>query len=447
MQDFSTSYFNYNGKRYFLNVNLYSYETPNNINDDKKYYNFSLNNNNIISLEYSNEFNKLFISGELKYQDNYSIIDKFLDKTFVYIEVIFKEVIQKFDKDVTIEKLSDTSSFVHKFFVNSIKILDRQRHVITYQLKLLSVHWFQCMSTVNFTNYNKKRDSIFNIIKSILMENELNIDTDSFNNTISNIHINYITQKNDNVITSINYLLDKLYYYKEKDNNLKFLVYNCFTNKYQIVTIDNQTTYLGATNIILSMFRSNVEYSSQTEPNEFNTVTKFPKVLVYQNLKSKQFFDFNYNFNKFKDESIDVKEILSYQNTRFNNQNYKEKFTFFNNNKKYLESGSYWNNNFNIYINSVKMLLEDSALIVNTTGNILVKPGFLLNITIDRDTKEIENDDLSKLDDMKNKYKLFEGLWIVAKVHDIIVPSILDSNIKRYRQNLVLIRNYSLSID
>lgn len=447
MQDFSATYFNYDGKRYFLNINLYSYETPNDLNDDKKYYNFSLNNSNVISLEYSNEFNKLFINGELKYQDNYGVIDKFLDKQFIYIEVIFKEVIQKFDKDITIEKLSETSSFVHKFFVNSIKILDRQKHIITYQLNFLSVHWFQCMSTVNFTNYNKKQESIFNIIKTILMENELIVDTESFKNTVSNVRINYITQKNDNVITAVNYLLSKLYYYKEKDNNLKFLTYNSFTNKYQIVTIDNQDTYLGATNIILSMFRSNTEFSTQNEPNEFNTVTKFPKIHVYQNNKTKLFFDFNYDKNRFVDESIDTKEILAYQNSKFNHQNYKEKYTFFNNKIKYLESGTYWNNTFNIYINSVKMLLEDSSLVINTTGNILVKPGFLLNISLDRDSKDIATDDLNKLDDIKNKYKIFEGLWIVAKVHDIIIPSLIDSNLIRYRQNLVLIRNYSLSID
>lgn len=93
------------------------------------------------------------------------------------------------------------------------------------------------------------------------------------------------------------------------------------------------------------------------------------------------------------------------------------------------------------------MLLEDSSLVINTTGNILVKPGFLLNISLDRDSKDIATDDLNKLDDIKNKYKIFEGLWIVAKVHDIIIPSLIDSNLIRYRQNLVLIRNYSLSID
>jgi len=41
-----------------------------------------------------------------------------------------------------------------------------------------------------------------------------------------------MTKQNDTVLSSISYLLNKLYYYQAKDSSLKYLVYNETTDSF-----------------------------------------------------------------------------------------------------------------------------------------------------------------------------------------------------------------------
>lgn len=436
MQDFSDNFILYNGKKYFFNAQIYSHS------DSSEQLNHGLRNSNILQFEYVNEFNKLFLEGSLTYQDNYGILDKYLEKSLVYVQVLFIEMVQKFDGQITIEKQSETQRFIHKFIVNGIKIVKRENHIITYNLSLVSANWLKCAKTVNFSNYDKDPMPIFDIVKAMLNTNDLNIDKNTFESVLSPVKINYITNGNDNSITSINYLLGKLYYYSSKDTNLKFLVYNESDDMFYIVNTTDQKTYLGNSNIIVSFFKNKIETMLQQDATELNSVTKFPKTSTYSNVRAKIFFDFNYNQNKFINASIPSKSIIDFQNTRFESDTYEKKYDFYTNDLVLNESGSYWNNDFNIYMNTVKTMLEDSALVVNVTGEMLRKPGYFVNLNVDRDIKYVENDSLDKKEEIKNKYRSFEGAWIVSKVRNIIIPGTIQSNKHVFRQNLVLTRNY-----
>lgn len=438
MQDFSDNYFLYNGNKYLFNAAIYANS------NDKEELSFSLRNSNIIEFDYVNEFNKLCLEGSLTYQDNYGIIDKFIEKPIVYVNIIFAQMVQKFDGSITIEKQSDTNRFIHDFIVNGIKILKRENHIITYKLSLVSKNWLKCIQNINFSNYNREPEPIFDLVKSMLSLNDLAIDTNTFQTVSSPVRLHYITNGNDNTLTAIDYLLGKLYYYSLKDTCFKFIVYNESDNIYQILTVNDQNTYLGRSSIILSLFKTTVEQITQQEPNELNSVTKFPKVCTYRNDSAKELIDFDYSNNSFFDASIKSKSIIQFQNSRVDSDKYKDKFSFFDNDLKYRERGSYWNNDFNIYANSVKTMLEDSTLVINSVGEILRKPGYTVHVNVDRDSKYIEDDNLDKTEDIKNKYKTFEGMWIVSKVRHIVIPSTLQSQDKKYRQNLVLARNYVL---
>lgn len=438
MQDFSDNFFLYDGKKYIFNASIYTYP------ESKEELNFGLRNSNIVEFEYVNEFNKLFLEGSLVYQDNYGIIDKFLEKSIVYVNIVFAEMQQKFDGSITIEKQSDTHKFIHNFIVNGIKIIKRENHIITYKLSLVSVNWLKCINNISFSNYNTQPQPIFDIVKSMLSTNGLNIDKNTFETVKSPVKINYITNGNDNSITAVNYLLGKLYYYSLKDTCFKFIVYNETQDVYQILTINDQNTYLGNSKLILSLFKTTVEQITQEDANDLNSVTKFPKTSTYKNYFTKAFFDFDYNRNSFIDATIHTKNIIQFQNNRIESNIYKDKFNFFEDELKLKERGSYWNNDFNIYASAVKTMVEDSSIVVNTVGEVLRKPGYFVQINVDRDSKYIENDNLDKTKDIKNKYKTFEGAWIVAKVRNIIIPSMLQSQKKKYRQNLVLTRNYVL---
>jgi len=55
-------------------------------------------------------------------------------------------------------------------------------------------------------------------------------------------------------------------------------------------------------------------------------------------------------------------------------------------------------------------------LVLNITGEILRKPGSLLDITLDRSMKNATNEVKSELEKLKKKYKAYEGTWMTSKV-------------------------------
>ena len=79
-------------------------------------------------------------------------------------------------------------------------------------------------------------------------------------------------------------------------------------------------------------------------------------------------------------------------------------------------------------------MIENSSVVVNTAGSIIRKPGFMVQIHVDRDLKLIEDDTLEKVEDIKNRYKALEGTWIVAKVRNIIMPGTIDKPKKKYKK-------------
>jgi len=82
----------------------------------------------------------------------------------------------------------------------------------------------------------------------------------------------------------------------------------------------------------------------------------------------------------------------------------------------YRNEGTYWNNDNSLYQNTVKVLGESNTFVLNITGEILRKPGSLLEITLDRSMKNVTSENKKELDKIKKKYKAYEGIWFVSKV-------------------------------
>ena len=64
----------------------------------------------------------------------------------------------------------------------------------------------------------------------------------------------------------------------------------------------------------------------------------------------------------------------------------------------------------------MKALCENNAFVLNITGEILRKPGSLLEITLDRSMKNVTSENKKELEKIKKKYKSYEGIWFVSKV-------------------------------
>lgn len=226
MKDFSNQSFKYSGKKYIFQASLFTQ------NSGKREEELALDNAEISLFTYDNALNQMYISAELEYYDQYGVIDRLLEKPFVYCQVFFNELEQKFDGGVVVEKYHDTNKFGHIFLVQNIQILSREKSKIQYHFTLVSNNWFNCVSQLSYTNHDVGPQSVFDILKALIGQAQLNVDSKSFDSVQTPVKLRYITNGNDNLVTTSSFLLHKLYYYPQKDDALKFVVYNEYKDSF-----------------------------------------------------------------------------------------------------------------------------------------------------------------------------------------------------------------------
>lgn len=207
LQGLSENYFTYDRHKFFLSISLYTFDIP------KYKVEVQLNTSSIISFSYVNELNKLCLEGEIVYQDNNAMVDKVLERPLVWCDVLLSQMEQKFDEQVTIEKEDESARFRHTFFLDSVKIMKREGHVITYKLSLMSSNWMKCIKHLQFSNYGQRPQPAVDIIKAMLSMNGLTVDKESFERAGSQVKLNYITNGHDNTFTTVKWLLAKMFYY------------------------------------------------------------------------------------------------------------------------------------------------------------------------------------------------------------------------------------------
>lgn len=80
----------------------------------------------------------------------------------------------------------------------------------------MSQHWFNCSSRLLFSNYDKKKQDVVDILKALLVYSGLKPDPDTFDRVKTGVELNYIAGVNDTCMTAASYLLSKLYYYRKR---------------------------------------------------------------------------------------------------------------------------------------------------------------------------------------------------------------------------------------
>ena len=403
-----------------------------------------LENNGIIAFEYSNEMNKLYLTGSLTYSDNYGEVDKALNHQYLYCSVSIAELEHYKDADFSIDREKPGLKFEHVFFVAGVEILNRNNNIITYKFKLVSSNWLSLISTVSFTNYNKSPEKIFDIIKQILTKTTLKVDSKSFGEVTTDVKIKYISQENDNVMTCVDYLMNKLFYYETREKQMKFIYYNETRDQYALWDITKANLLKNSRTIMLSFFKSKTETYQNSNPVKMASVSKFPKTETFQTQFDYSLFAYDYSKNEFKDQTIKSKEIITLQKPRIQLGKQSDKFIQMEKihidkfgEVKYQNAGSYWNNNIKIYDNFVRSYLEDNSLVLNTDGQLLIQPCSAIVISIDRSTPTNSEDSAKDAKQMKNRYISLEGTWFAFKVRHIFSPVN-----QSYTQNLVLCRNF-----
>lgn len=438
MAQFDKSVFQYSGKKYKFIAYLtsdYEMENSNNLK-------YCLDNNAIELFEFSNGFNDLWLTGSIIYTDVYGKLDKLLNLQYSFCRIYFAQATTKTDNMIQISEFSEVNKIDHVFFITNVEILDRQKTEIKYKINLVSAHIFCCLSNILYSNYNDQNSiNIFDILKTCIIKAGLRVNSESFDNITTTRTLKYITNGNDNLTSIVKYLLNKLYQPHNDDDSVKFLFYNVLHDNFELFDLKNINQNNGMYEVILSMFKTNLESLSQVEESRLATKTTYSKIDTLKNLFNLVTWNYDYNDGQFNQGKVDSKTISKYMNATYNNSEYVDKILPVPETFEMFKHITEWNNDIGIYHETTDSLCNCNSLVVNTNVGINCKPGSFLNISIDRSIKEIVGDSYKNLEDIQTRYKAFEGFWVVHKIRHIISPASMS-----YRQNILAMRNYSIKM-
>lgn len=435
MKSYSNNTFKYDDKGYTLLVSLFT-----NTGDEKHDLNVSLDIADTIEVVYESRLNDLLVSGHIIYVDKYAVVDRAFNHHFCYLSIVFAQHKKKTDSTVETKEIDENNKFTHIFFVNDIKVLDRQSSVIKYQINFISLHWLKCFANLQYSNYGKSPESILEIIKNCITQQGLTVDDKTFNGMNVDVKVNYITQLNDNLFTTIDYLMHKLYYFPTRDTSVKFIVYDQFEDKYSMLDLCDKRTFKGIFSTLMSFFKSNNENLIQSEPTNIGSLSEtIHKVDVYKNTFEKDTFQYDFDQNTFSCNISPSDENINYFNNKIDAESYLPKYKklYILPSLQFKDYGSYWNNSHATYNRAIDMLEKNDAFILNITGEIRRQPGSVTVIALDRNAGNMHDQNRNELMKMKEKYKAYEGVWIASKVRNIISPALGS-----FRQQLVLFRNF-----
>lgn len=438
MADYASNAFQYNGQKYSIVVTFYNFI------DGQRKKSCALDILSMKKFEYVNELNNLLLTGSILYTDKHGTVDQFLEEPYPWCDVFLYEIEESFDNNISISKFSDTNRFQHTFLINNIEILNREKSIVDYRINLVSSKLLNCMTNIEYSNYGGSPVPIFEILKICIAQAKLSPDK-SFDNVKTNVSLPYITTGNDNLFSVFEYLMRRLYYLEQRDDSLKFLLYNDQRDTYQLVDLKDSNSCPGSFAMMVSFFKSSSEHVVQQDPVNFGVVTKLPRSELIPTFFQQDMSTFEYNSNQFGNSPFSEDENLVYFNNKFEvGISTKPRIQALPKAEglTYKHYGSAWSNQIDFYHDYAQDLFDSNSLVVNVVADINRKPGSIVTIGIDRTTIDLEHDDPQSMDDLKRKYQSFEGPWIASKVRNIVEPNGGSGGNGQFRQNVVLIRNF-----
>lgn len=430
MLDTSQSYITYAGKKYFFGASIYE----NNQDND-----FSLDNNAIESFTWENALNDLIIRGELVYSDSYGKMDKFIDKQYAFCQIYFAEIDRRYDNDIIIEEQSQTNVLKRVFLIDKFEIVDRNAETIKYKLGLIDSSIFNFQQLITFSNYDKDPEPILDILKACIQQADLKIDKDTFDRVKSDISLNYITAGKDTLISVVNYLMSRLFYYQKKDDSLKLIFFNEIMDVIQLFDVKDRTTGTQIDSVVLSLMKGKQETQIQSEPVQIGCIADMPKSKLLKSFFTNHIMSYDMAKNDFDDNTIQTDTIFQYYNKSMELEGNIGKYSSVKDNIfRHDVRDAYWNTDMAIYHNMVDNMFQNNAVVINVDGRLGRLPASYMTVSIDRDEQVIPpNENPELYQDQLTRYLGFEGMWIVSKVkHYVEVSS------QRFRQSVFMFRNF-----
>ena len=441
MSDLATSNtFHANGKKHELAVVLRYEPTI----QGKTLEELSLINENIELFEYTNKLNGLMMTGRIIYDDNMGHLGKVFSLQNIYCYFIYHVLDQEKDGEVGTESVVKDSEVSHTFLVDNMKIVSRNENTIRYEIRLISMTWFNFTRHVSYTTYPESK-SVTDIIRDIFSNAGLTAHKKTFDDLKSSISIQYISGGSETPLSAFSYLMKRSFYiYGEREKTLKFIVYDEQKDEYRIFDLCSDKNYLGNFSVVINPAKSALEGLLQASDVEMRSVVKGGNTDGMISMAPRRFFTYDIGPGASGEiTTIDVKsdEITQYIDNKSPDNTLPQRYDPIMNAPTYLRTGSEWSNNEDMYAEMVNTFMNVDALIVNIDGDPRHKPASVFTLDLRDKDNAIEGEEVSSLKDQKTRYMQLRGPWISTSVRHIIVPrdDVLGGKV---RSNVCLSRNF-----
>lgn len=371
--------------------------------DDKN--EFTLNRNQIEYFEYVNEINTPWLEGKIVYIDTNSMIDKFIGSRKAVCMVNLNKVDKKKDGDIETYTDNLDDFFCHKFMIENIEPGHKEANSIKYTIYIKSEFYQEFNSIISYSNHKQGPETVTDIYKKLLGIRLISVASDSGK---SSQKIYYITNGNSTLISSFDFLMNKLYYFQNHEDAIIFFVYDEIKREYRFVDLTKPDTYVKdiekcpVKDITVSLFNGDAEQMKSAENQvNFGALVQQPlseSIRSYYN-RAQSYFD------RSKNEYIEVKtqsqSIMNYFNGKpVTNElsGTQEKddgdIAQYNTVNETLD-----NNDTDVYFDQINNFMFNNGLIANSHGQINLRPGMLLTIRVeDRDLSQAQGESANEIE-------------------------------------------------
>lgn len=406
---------------------------------------FDLANEYIELFEYDNQINNFLLTGQLIYRDTTGKMGQYFRLPHLMLNVWWSEQPVKYvdplkdDRDGStsgskvVTPLAASDQFYHLFMVNKMEIIRHEMpsDTLVYKLELISAYWYQFSAICHWSNYADKEPwPITRIICDILVKTvgKDMVDEESFlsDHNRTELKIFYITTEQDNAITAINYLLNRMYMEPasfDVDNHPRVIVFDEWVNKWRMVNLNNSKTFLKvkSPSIQLSRFwdvsdKEISPYEDKRERGEQYQVTSVSKIGYTKNVEdfyTRSYWDLNIVKDKFVRKYIDSDDIVNLFLKTIQDRQYEFRPPSFNieheTNKNllpaivpngYIINESAWNNKRHMYSDQIYRLFYRDTFELRRTNRVNHQPGQVFFVENKPEQKKKEYEDTEKYQDI-----------------------------------------------
>lgn len=444
-----------NGRSYGISLRI---DTQALAGDESKTY-IQLDTSRVKVLTLSQDIFNPLVIGFLTYDvvKSKDQLVRMISSGYLYLTITINE---ESTDGIAIDKL-----FSKQFLIKTAKIINATFESIVYRFSFVSIDWWNFEQNLIYSTAGIQT-SADEIIKNLFTESGLD-----WENTISNLNaykpeiesapyyasvpqtpptenttlIDYSTVTNDNLRTSSNYILAKLFLREYSDKidtfpQIRFINYSLLDNKYFLKPLIDVNLSNNSDQVVISTLSTGINPIIKIA-----SMSTRDKLDIYRNFSTINRYYYDYSTDTYDTYSISIDEKLKLYESfmTFDPKTVSKKYISYENNTRPiipLNSGNQYLNTLtesdsfvlsNLYVSTLENFSSNDALELTVDGNFRRIPGNKINIIV--------NDIMVEGKDNGADIELlmgFAGEYVITSVTHII-------GVSGFKNKLYLSRNYS----